>query len=190
MIFSRPTVGLVALLTALAGAATAQTAPAAQPGAAAETRPLPTPGAAATLPNTFDGPAARTPSPISGLSPSGASGVTDADVAEGVLRAVIADLAVGRIDDDLFTESTAARLRSQLPTLQSTLAGFGALTEIEAQGMVEDRAQFLVAFDNAATQWILAMNAEGRITALLFRPAPPVSSEPEAPATTSPAPGS
>lgn len=138
--------------------------------------PTSTPTAAATLPNTFDSP----PSATMTASPAPAQAeVTDADMAEGALRAVIADLAEARLDDALFTEDLANRMRPQLAALQPVVQGFGALGEIELQGPNNGASQFLVTFENAVTQWVIGLSEDGRISALLFRPAPVVSSEPE-----------
>lgn len=188
-------VAFAALFAALAGPALAQSS-GLVPGQdmpVGETRSLapsfsPT-AAAATIPNTFDAPAqpVTPPSAASATDPT-QDDVTQADMAEGKLRMVIADLAEGEIDAALFTTDLANRLRPQLPTLRPIVQGFGALELIEPQGLSNGANQFLVTFENAATQWILGLNDEGRVAALLFRPAPAVSSEPEpsepAPATT------
>jgi hypothetical protein len=172
---------LTASLLALTAPALAQTAAPVQSPQTRSLAPAPssTPTAAATLPNSFDSPVARTaPRPAPVAMPS-AGQVTEADVAEGLLRAVIADLAAGRIEADLFTPALAGRLTPQLPQLRSVVQGFGALGPIAPQGIVNGANQFLVTFDNAETQWVIGLNEDGRISALLFRPAPPVSSEPE-----------
>lgn len=174
---------LAPALLALAAPALAQTA---TPAAAAspQTRSLApaaesAPVAAATLPNSFDSPVTRTAPPSAPMALPSAGQVTEADVAEGLLRAVIADLAAGRIEADLFTPDLAGRLTPQLPQLRTVVQGFGALGPIEPQGVVNGANQFLVGFDNAETQWVIGLNEDGRISALLFRPAPPVSSEPD-----------
>lgn len=138
----------------------------------------PAPAAAATLPNTFDGPAAPVVVAPPVAAPTQAE-VTQADMAEGVLRVVIADLAQGELDAELFTPELANRLRPQLATLRPVVSGFGVLETIEPQGLNNGAAQFLVTFANAATQWVIGLNDEGTVSALLFRPAPAVSSEPD-----------
>jgi hypothetical protein len=137
------------------------------------------PGAAATLPNTFDSPVTRTAPLAAPVAMPTAGQVTEADMAEGALRAVIADLAGGRFDPELFTEELGSQIRSQLPTLRPVVQGFGAIGPIDAQGVANGTNQFLVTFENAVTQWVIGLNEDGRISALLFRPAPPVSSEPD-----------
>ena len=175
---------LATSLLALSAPVLAQTA-SPVPAPSPQTRSLapastPAPVAAATLPNSFDSPVTRTAPPSAPIAMPSAGQVTEADVAEGLLRAVIADLAAGRIEADLFTPDLAGRLTPQLPQLQPVVRGFGALGPIEAQGVTDGANQFLVTFDNAVTQWVIGLNEEGRISALLFRPAPPVSSEPDA----------
>lgn len=167
---------VAALIAAMAAPALGQTAGQTAP-TVDRTRslaPASPPAAAATLPNAFDGPAAAAP-----VAAPSQEEVTQADMAEGALRAVIADLAQGRLDDALFTADLAGRLRPQLATLRPIVQEFGAMGEIEPQGLSNGANQFLVTFENAITQWVVGLNEDGRISALLFRPAPPESSEPE-----------
>lgn len=146
-----------------------------------QTRGLAPGAAAATLPNSFDRPAARAvPVAAPRVAAPTAAQVTEVQIAEGLLRTVIADLAEGRLDADLFTPALAGRLTLQLPTLQPVVQEFGALGPVEPQGPSNGANQFLVTFENAVTQWVIGMDADGRISALLFRPAAPASSEPEA----------
>lgn len=181
---------LATALLALAPTCLAQTSGQAVPatGEPRSLAPASSPTAAATLPNTFDGPPRATAASASATAPATSqAGVTDADIAEGALRIIIADLAEGQLDAELFTTDLANRLRPQLATLRPIVQGFGELGMIEAQGLSNGANQFLVTFENAATQWIIGLNGEGRVAALLFRPAPAVSSEPEeAPTTAAP----
>ncbi len=184
-----------ALIAVSACPALAQTAGQSAPivGQTRSLAPTTTPPAAATLPNTFDGPSAATavaaPLPPPVVAPTQEE-VTQADMAEGALRAVIGDLAQGRIDDALFTPELASRLRPQLSTLRPVVQGFGEIGQIEPQGVSNGATQFLVTFENAVTQWVVGLNDEGRVSALLFRPAPPESSEPEPATEPAPAPPS
>jgi hypothetical protein len=170
-----------ALLVTAATPGLAQTAGQAVPvGETRSLAPAASPTAAATIPNTFDTPVRPvTLAPAASAAGPTQDEVTQADMAEGALRVVIADLAEGEIDAELFTTDLANRLRPQLPTLRPIVQGFGALELIEPQGLSNGTNQFLVTFENAATQWIVGLNDEGRVAALLFRPAPAVSSEPE-----------
>jgi len=136
-------------------------------------------GAAATLPNSFDAPARpATAAPAPSTPP------TEVAVAEAALRVVIEQLRTGAIDPTLYTPDLATRLTGQLATIGPVLQRYGAIQSVEAQGTRDGAGQFLVIFDEAATQWLIGLNEQGLIAALLFRPAPPVSSEP---GTTAPA---
>ena len=157
-------------LSALAGPVLAQTVP---PG---QSRSLaPSSGAAATLPNSFDSPA---PAP---LPVSTAAAPSEVVVAEAALRVVIEQLRAGTLDARMYTPDLATRLEGQLPNLGPMLNGYGELLTIEAQGTRDGAGQFLVTFDETVTQWIIGLDANGLIAALLFRPAPPESSQPPTP---------
>ena len=159
--------------TLSAGPVLAQTT---QAPAAGQTLSLaPTGGAAATLPNTFDGPAAaaavaarRSPGPQ----------VSDAQMAEAALRAVIEQFREGDIDEELFTPDVARRLNGQLETYSERIQSYGAVESIETQDVSNGVGQFLVVFENAATQWQVGLEDGGLVAALRFREAPPESSEP------------
>lgn len=163
-------------LSALASAAVAQTLPNPQSRSLA-----PSGGAAATLPNSFDGPAAQ-PVPDAPLpeAPGGTAAAAE-QLAEDALVTVIGQLRQGQVEPALYTADLATRLRGQLPTLRPKLESYGEIVDVEAQGSRDGAGQFLVTFDGAATQWLIGIDGEGRIAALLFREAPPESSEPPTP---------
>ena len=158
---------VLALGVFAAGPALAQSAP----GSAA------TGGAAATLPNTFDAPVAATPAP----APAAAPAVSNTQMAEETLRAVIEQFRAADIDERLFTPGVATQLNGQLAAYSRLIRGYGAVQSIEAQGATNGVGQFLVVFDNAATQWQVGLEDGGLVAALRFREAPPESSEPVAP---------
>lgn len=185
MLLTARAVLIGASLTIAATAAAAQTLPGAQSRSLA-----PSSDAAATLPNSFDGPAAR-PVPEAPLpdAPGGTAAAAQ-QLAEDALVTVIGQLKAGQVEPALYTADLATRLRGQLPTLRPKLESFGEIVDVEAQGSSDGAGQFLVTFDTTATQWLIGIDGEGRIAALLFREAPPESSEPPtppAPATTRPA---
>lgn len=173
------TLALVLALTAVAGPSLAQTAT--QNLNQNQTRSLaPSSGAAATLPNTFDGPAAATlppPAPLAAPAPQ----VTDAEMAEAALRAVIEQFRAADIDERLFTPGVATQLNGQLAEYSRLIRGYGDVVSIEPQGAGDGVGQFLVIFDNAATQWQVGLEDGGLVAALRFREAPPKSSEPATP---------
>lgn len=163
---------LVLALAALAGPVLAQATPPAQLA--------PRGGAAATLPNTFDSPTAPV-APAVRLPAAPGGQVSDAQMAEAALRAVIEQLKAGDIQEALFTPDLGRRMNSQMTTFSPLVQGFGDLQTIEPSGVDDGVAQYLVTFDNAATQWLIGLEEGGLIAALLFRPAPPESSEPSSP---------
>ena len=168
------TTALVFALAALAGPVLAQATPPA-PGTAQSRSLAPGGGAAATLPNTFDRPAA--PQAPAAPGPQ----VSDAEMADAALRSVIAQLKAGDIQEAMFTPDLGQRLNSQMTTFAPLVQGFGELQTIESSGVDDGVAQYLVTFDNAATQWLIGLEEGGLIAALLFRPAPPESAEPASP---------
>ena len=180
MTVSIKTTALVFALAAVAvgGPGLAQTTPAQSLN---QSRSLaPSAGAAATIPNTFDGPVAQ-PRPVTPLPAAPAAQVTDAEMAEGALRAVIEQFRAADIDERLFTPGVATQLNGQLANYSRLIQGYGAVQSIEAQGATNGVGQFLVIFDNAATQWQVGLEDGGLVAALRFRETPPESSEPAAP---------
>ena len=163
----RTTALAVLLSSILGGPVLAQTLPSTQSRSLA-----PTSGAAATLPNSFDGPVTG-PAPVAPAAPP-----ADAVVAEAALRLVIDQLRAGTLETRMYSPGLATRLQGQLPTLSPMLNGYGDLLTIEAQGTRDGAGQFLVTFEEAVTQWVIGLDDDGLIAALLFRPAPPESSEP------------
>ena len=161
---------LVASVMTITAPAMAQTMPSAQSRSLA-----PAGGAAATLPNTFDAPVSVVP-----VAPPVTPAPAESAVAAAVLRVVIDQLRTGELNPTLYTTDLVTRLRGQLPTIRPLLAGYGAIQSVEAQGTRDGAGQFLVVFDEAATQWLIGLNEDGLIAALLFRPAPPESSDTEA----------
>lgn len=178
MTVSIKTAALVLALSAVAGSALAQTTP--TPSLNQSRSLAPSSGAAATIPNTFDGPAAR-PRSVAPVPAAPAAQVTDVEMAEGALRAVIEQFRAADIEERLFTPGVATQLNSQLANYSRLIRGYGAVQSIEAQGATNGVGQFLVVFDNAATQWQVGLEDGGLVAALRFREAPPESSEPATP---------
>lgn len=161
---------LVAAL-GLAGPALAQTPPPAQ------SRSLAPQGGGIAIPNTFDAPATAAPVAPAPAAPQ----VTDAQMAEAALRSVIDQFRAADIDERLFTPGVATQLNSQLASYSRLIQGYGEVVSIEPQGATDGVGQFLVIFDNAATQWQVGLEDGGLVAALRFREAPPESSEPATP---------
>lgn len=168
----------LAVAVAVAGPVSAQTS---STQSLNQSRSLaPSAGAAATIPNTFDSPAAP-PRPVTPPPAPAASQVTDVEMAEGALRAVIEQFRAAEIDERLFTPGVATQLNGQLATYSRLIRGYGRVQSIEALGATNGVGQFLVVFDNAATQWQVGLEEGGLVAALRFREAPPESSAPPAP---------
>ncbi len=130
--------------------------------------------AAGSVPNTFDDPAARTQAatPAPAAPPQAALSSEPANAeSEEVLRAVIGEMQAGTIDYDRMTDTLAAGVREQESVVTPLVEGFGALVAVSFAGSREDIDVFNVTFANAATQWLIGINPEGKISALLFRPA-------------------
>jgi hypothetical protein len=101
--------------------------------------------------------------------------------AEAALRTVIEQFRAADIDEALFTPGVATQLNGQLANYSRLIRGYGAVESIETQGATGGVGQFLVVFENAATQWQVGLEEGGLVAALRFREAPPESSEPASP---------
>ncbi|MBB5744789.1 hypothetical protein [Brevundimonas variabilis] len=166
-------IATTAALMALAGPVLAQTPP---QGTA---RNLNTGVSAGTLPNTFDAPAASTvrvaPAPVAPAVEAAQSAPSSPAVVaatETALKATIAAGQSGTLNYADMTEDLATQVRPRSATLTPIIQGFGALKSVEHRGRENGAELFLVTFDKAVTQWIVGLNPEGKITVLLFRPAP------------------
>jgi hypothetical protein len=135
----------------------------------AQTAPSPV-GAAATIPNTFDGPAARAAPVATTAAP--AAQAPDIARAEAALRSVITAAQGVGFDYTAFTPDLATKIREQEAVVTPLLKGFGALQTVAYVGQENGADMFAVTFASQATQWIIGFDDEDRIAALLFRPAP------------------
>lgn len=153
-------------LTALAALVAALIAP-----AAASAQNL---GAAGTLPNTFDRPASAAPAPAAApqTAPAEASDPAHVAATEAALKATIAAMQAGTPNYAAMTPDLAAKVREQAATVTPLIQSFGALNGLSHAGTQNGAELFLVMFANAPTQWIINLTPEGKINALLFRPAP------------------
>ena len=133
--------------------------------------------AAGSVPNTFDDPAARAqaaqqtrPAPAPAPAQPAIS-AEPADTASGeVLRDIIAEIQAGELDYSRMTDTLAAAVREQESVVTPLVQGFGALITADFVGSRDDIDIFNVTFANAATQWLIGINPEGKVSALLFRP--------------------
>ena len=156
--------------------ALAQSNPAEAPSEASAAQNGP---AAASLPNSFDRPAAaRAPSPESAPVATTPERVA---AAQAALRAAIVAIQAGTPDYDAMTPGVATRLRDNASTLIPLVQGFGDLQAGLHAGSQEGAELFAVTFDRAATEWVIGLNDQGKIAILLFRPVD-LSALPAAPA--------
>lgn len=125
------------------------------------------PAAAATLPNTFDAPAAARPAPAS-AAPTSSPAVVAA--AEAMLRKTVAAIQAGEANYADMSPDLAGKVRERAAEITPLIQSFGALQSVSHAGTENGAELFLVTFANQPTQWIIALN-QGKIVALLFRPA-------------------
>ncbi|HZW14694.1 MAG TPA: hypothetical protein VFF66_00420 [Brevundimonas sp.] len=129
--------------------------------------------AAGALPNTFDDPAARAqaatqaPAPAAPLSPDRANAQS-----EDILRTLIASAQAGAMDYGLMTDDLAGKVREQEAAVTPIIESFGPLVAVDFRGSRDRDDVFSVTFANAATEWVIGVNDDGKVAALLFRPAP------------------
>jgi len=135
--------------------------------------------AAGTVPNTFDDPAARAraaapaPGPAVRTAPSQApvSPERANEASEETLRTLIAELQAGEPDYSRMTDAIATAVREQSAAMRPVIDGFGELVMLDFVGSQNGIDVFNATFANAATQWLIGINPEGKVSALLFRPA-------------------
>lgn len=135
--------------------------------------------AAATMPNSFDRPAARTqqpvpapPAPAPAAAPAPVMSTTPANArSEDVLREIIAGGQAGALPYALMTDDLAGKVRAQEATVLPLLRGFGPIQALDFVGAQDGADLFAVTFATAATQWIIGFDEGGKVAALLFRPA-------------------
>ncbi len=136
------------------------------------------PTAAATLPNTFDRPQAAPARPQTDRSTPEAKVAAPEDparaaAAETMLRTTIAAMQAGSPNYGDMSDDLASKVREQSSAITPLIQSFGPLKDLAHVGVENGAELFLVHFDHQATQWIIAQNPQGKIVALLFRPAPP-----------------
>ncbi|MDY6925071.1 MAG: hypothetical protein SWI22_14070 [Pseudomonadota bacterium] len=131
--------------------------------------------AAGSVPNAFDDPArpqAQTPVQTPAGTATSPVAATPANPAsEETLRGVIAAAQAGTLDYSVMTDALAEQVRSQEATVVPLIQGFGAVVAVDFLGSEEGIDAFAVTFAEAATQWMIALNDAGEVSALLFRPA-------------------
>jgi hypothetical protein len=90
---------------------------------------------------------------------------------ETMLRTTIAALQAGTPNYDDMAAELAEAVRAGEGSITPMIQGFGALQTLEHQGEVQGAQHFRAAFENAATDWFIALGDDGKIAGLVFRPA-------------------
>lgn len=139
--------------------------------------------AAGSVPNTFDRPATQPARPAAtpaARAPAArpAAGQTEALSpnrisvnSEGALRAFIRGAQAGEIDYAVMSDDLASQVRQQESAVTPIVQGFGAIEEVRFMGSRGTADQYAITFANGATEWMIGFNEDGKIAALLFRPA-------------------
>lgn len=133
--------------------------------------------AAGTLPNGFDAPRAtrapaQAPAPAQAAPAVPAADAARVEAAEAALRATITAIQSGTPNYDAMTADLATRIRARSADIVTAVRGFGELQAGAHAGNETGAEMFAVMFDKAPTQWMIALNDEGKIAVLLFRQVP------------------
>lgn len=134
--------------------------------------------AAARLPNTFDNASAVPASaPASAPAPQAAPAAEAMDparaaAAETMLKTTIAAMQAGSPNYGDMSDDLAEKVREQSTAITPLIQSFGAVSSVTHVGVERGAELFMVEFANQRTQWIIAQGDDGKIIALLFRPAP------------------
>jgi hypothetical protein len=90
---------------------------------------------------------------------------------ETMLRATIAAMQAGTPNYDDMGPELAEAVRAGEASITPMIQAYGALQTLEHQGEVQGAQHFRATFDNAATDWFIALGDDGKIAGLVFRPA-------------------
>ncbi len=134
--------------------------------------------AAGSVPNTFDDPAARSRAAAAQAQapqtapeePALEAEPANAD-SEETLRTLIGQLQAGEPDYAGMTDPIATAVREQSAAMKPVIEGFGEVVSVAFVGSRDGIDVYDVIFANASTRWMIGVNPEGKISALLFRPA-------------------
>src|SRR5690606_38045508 len=94
-----------------------------------------------------------------------------ASAEEAMLRTTIAAMQAGAPNYDAMVPELAEAVRAGEASITPMIQAFGALQTVEHQGEVQGAQHYRVTFENAATDWFIALDADGKIAGLVFRPA-------------------
>ena len=128
--------------------------------------------AAGRIENTFDSNGRQT-AVATPEAPAQAASAPDAR-AEPAIRAFIGGLQTGTVDWSVFTPNLAEQLRPNEARMAEVVRELGTLESVDWFEGREGVDMFLVRFAEVDTQWLIGFEDDGKIAALLFRPAPPI----------------
>jgi hypothetical protein len=87
---------------------------------------------------------------------------TPAPGSEATMRRIVEELRVGKPNYDLYAAGIAAVTRRQLPQLQSTVVGLGALQSVTFKGVGADESDiYLLKFEKGSLEWRIWLSADG-----------------------------
>lgn len=90
---------------------------------------------------------------------------------EAALRRTIGELQNGEPKYDLMSPQLAEVTKQQLPQLQAAMKQFGTLQSLTFKGVGPGGADIYEAvFEHAKTEWRIALNPDGKIAGIVFRP--------------------
>ena len=95
----------------------------------------------------------------------------EASAEETMLRTTIAAMQAGTPNYDDMAAELADAVRAGEASITPMIQAFGALQTLDHQGEVQGAQHYRATFENAATDWFIALNDDGKIAGLVFRPA-------------------
>ncbi len=90
---------------------------------------------------------------------------------EAMLRTTIAALQAGAPNYDDMVAELADAVRAGEASITPMIQGYGAVQTVAHQGEVQGAQHYRVTFENAETDWFIALGDDGKIAGLVFRPA-------------------
>jgi CubicO group peptidase (beta-lactamase class C family) len=87
---------------------------------------------------------------------------TPAPGSEATMRRIVEELRAGKPNYDLYASGIAQVTRQQLPQLQSTVVGLGALQSLVFKGVGPDESDiYLLKFEKGSLEWRIWLSADG-----------------------------
>ena len=90
---------------------------------------------------------------------------------EAMLRTTIAAMQAGTPNYDDMAAELADAVRVGEASITPMIQAFGALQTLDHQGEVQGAQHYRATFENAETDWFIALGDDGKIAGLVFRPA-------------------